>query len=119
MPGQKLDGAFRRSQEDTASGTPTGERARSGGAAQAGLFVVRGRARWHGNMKHCICRRSASFFFLLFVIASEAKQSSAAVQQPPAHEIVTRPRWIASSLTLLAMTSEGARPLENTSLFDN
>jgi hypothetical protein len=49
-------------------GTPTGERARSGGSAQAGHFVARRRARWHGVMKHCVCRRSASFL-AFFVIA--------------------------------------------------
>ena len=42
-------------------GTPTGERARSGGSAQADCSVVRRRARWHGVMKHCVCRRFASF----------------------------------------------------------
>jgi hypothetical protein len=51
----------------------------------------RGRARKARHNSHCVCRRFASEF--LFVIASEAKQSSA----------VSR-NWIASSLSLLAMT---------------
>jgi hypothetical protein len=53
----------------TVSGTPTGERARSGGSARADLSVARSRARWHGNMKHCVCRRSASFDFLSSVLS--------------------------------------------------
>jgi hypothetical protein len=61
--------AFGRCRENR-GGTPTGERARSGGSAQADHFVARRRARWHGVMKHCVCRRSASFsFFFSFVIA--------------------------------------------------
>ena len=47
----------------TVSGTPTGERARSGGSAQADLSVARP-APAGADMKHCVCRRSASFFSL-------------------------------------------------------
>src|ERR1700727_1453793 len=47
----------------TVSGTPTGERARSGGGAKADLSVARS-APAGADMKHCVCRRSASFFSL-------------------------------------------------------
>jgi hypothetical protein len=68
-------------------GTPAGERARSGGSAQAGLSVARPARRLRAG--HETLRLPAfRFLFLLFVIAS----ASEAIQ------LFTVPLWIASSL---------------------
>ena len=82
-------------------GTPTGERARSGGSARAGTLVARPAP---AGAEHETLRLSA-FRFLLFlsfflpsVIASEAKQSSAAVRRVHRRRSSVAPPWIASSL---------------------
>jgi hypothetical protein len=58
----------------TVSGTPTGERARSGGSAQADLSVARP-APAGADMKHCVCRRSASFFFFSSFLICHCRHS--------------------------------------------
>jgi hypothetical protein len=66
-------------------GTPTGERARSGGSAQAGTLVAR-TAPAGADMKHCGCRRSASFlFFRSFFRSSLSFQFVIAGLDPAIH----------------------------------
>ncbi len=73
-----------------------GRRARptAEGAAQAALSVARRRARWHGVLHSCVCRRSAS---LLYILTSSLRGAAATKQSrtDPLH-------WIAS--LSLAMT---------------
>jgi hypothetical protein len=62
-------------------GTPTGERARSGGSAQAD-HPWREPHPLVRIMKHCVCRRSASFIFVLSSLPAQAKQSSSLPCRP-------------------------------------
>ena len=62
------------------SGTPTGERARSGGSAQADLSVARS-APAGADSLICVCRRSASFAFFFSCLVGWAKRSAAHADQ--------------------------------------
>jgi hypothetical protein len=85
-------------------GTPAGERARSGGSAQADIFVARRRARWHGVMKHCVCRRSASFI-------------SSFVLTPSSPDLFRRSRVLGHGIAV-AIGMPGTSPGMTRSLFD-